>query len=91
MGTIPKKEKLRLSVCLLEATVCMQHVGSTIDVAVIGQAPIVHATKLCTWMYRHCIDGCPLDEEREKDQLRLTLLDFLDTMLSPAGTTVPLH
>jgi hypothetical protein len=30
-------------------------------------------------MYRHFMDGCPNDGGREKDQLRLTLLDFLDT------------
>ena len=40
---------------------------------------MARADYVCTGMYRHFMNGCLQDGGQEKDQLRLTLIDFLDT------------
>ena len=32
-----------------------------------------------TGLYKHFLEGCPSDVGQEKEQIRITLLDFLDT------------
>jgi hypothetical protein len=78
-----QKTKLRWFIYLLEDTACrLQYVGSTTDVCSrwsSTKSACNRADSVCTGMYRHFMNGCPQDGGREKDQLRLTLLDFLDT------------
>jgi hypothetical protein len=78
-----QKTKLRWFIYLLEDTACrLQYVGSTTDVCSrwsTTKSGCNRADSVCTGMYRHFMNGCPQDGGREKDQLRLTLLDFLDT------------
>ena len=84
-----QKTKLRWFVYLLEDTACMlQYVGSTTDVCSRWSSTKSACNKedsVCTGMYKHFKEGCPHDMGREKNNLRLTLLDYLDTTEGKLG------
>ena len=78
--------KLRWFVCLLEDTACMlQYIGSTTDVCSSRWSSTKSARNkegsVCTGMYKHVKEGCPNDTGREKDHLRLTMIDYMEEWL----------
>ena len=78
-----QRPKLRWFVYLLEDLGCkLQYVGSTTDVCsrwAATKSACNKANSNSTGMYKHFMDGCPSDAGSDKLQLRLTLLDYLDT------------
>ena len=78
-----QKPKLRWFVYLLEDMACgLQYVGSTTDVCSRWAATKSACNKEnsnSTGMYKHFMEGCPNDGGTDKDNLRITLVDYLDT------------
>ena len=78
-----QKPKLRWFVYLLEDLACMlQYVGSTIDICSRWSSTKSACNKgnsNSTGMYKHFMDGCQNDTGVEKNHIRLTLLDSMDT------------
>ena len=77
------KPKLRWFVYLMEDTGCrLQYVGSTTDICArwaAAKSACNKANSNSTGLYKHFQEGCPSDDGHEKEQIRITLLDFLDT------------
>ena len=77
------KPKLRWFIYLMEDLGCrLQYVGSTTDICARWAATKSACNKAnsnSTGLYKHFQEGCPSDSGQEKDNIRLTLLDFLDT------------
>ena len=60
----------------------LQYVGSTTDVCnrwSSTKAACNKADSNSTGLYKHFMDGCPNDTGTNKDHIRLTLLDFVET------------
>ena len=77
------KPKLRWFIYLMEDLGCrLQYVGSTTDICARWAATKSACNKAnsnSTGLYKHFQEGCPSDSGQEKENIRLTLLDFLDT------------
>ena len=87
-----QKPKLKWFIYLIEDLGCRkQYVGSTTDVCgrwAATKSACNKANSNSTGLYKHFQEGCPSDSGLDKDNLRLTLLDFLDTtveLLDRAG------
>ena len=78
-----QRPKLRWFIYLLEDLGCSkQYVGSTTDVCGRWAATKSACNKRnsnSTGLYKHFQEGCPSDTGQQKDHVRLTLLDYLDT------------
>ena len=77
------KPKLRWFVYLLEDLPCkLQYVGSTTDVCgrwAATKSACNRANSNSTGLYKHFLNGCPNDTGRQKEHIRLTLVDYYDT------------
>ena len=77
------KPKLRWFIYLMEDLGCqLQYVGSTTDICArwaAAKSACNKGTSNSTGLYKHFQEGCPSDGGSDKDQIRLTLIDFLDT------------
>ena len=84
------KPKLRWFVYLMEDIGCMlQYVGSTTDFCArwaAAKSACNKANSNSTGLYKHFQEGCPSDSGQDKDNIRLTLLDFLDTTVGKLDT-----
>jgi hypothetical protein len=77
------KSKLRWFIYLMEdLNGQLEYVGSTTDVCARWAATKSACNKgnsNSTGLYKHFQEGCPSDVGLDKEQIQLTLLDFLDT------------
>ena len=87
-----QRPKLRWFIYLMEDLGCgKQYEGSTTDVCSRWAATKSACNKRnsnSTGLYKHFQEGCPSDAGPSKDNIRITLLDYLDTteeMLNQAG------
>ena len=89
-----QRPKLRWFIYLMEDLGCVkQYVGSTTDVCSRWAAAKSACNKQnsnSTGLYKHFQSGCPSDTGPDKSNIRITLLDYLDTteqLLTEAGHT----
>ena len=89
-----QRPKLMWFIYLMEDLGCSkQYVGSTTDVCSRWAAAKSACNKRnsnSTGLYKHFQSGCPSDTGRDKSNIRITLLDYLDTtqqLLTGAGHT----
>ena len=78
-----QRPKLRWFIYLMEDLGCrLQYVGSTTDICSRWAAAKSACNKRnsnSTGLYKHFQEGCQNDGGQQKDNIRLTLLDYLDT------------